>query len=347
MTDSVSKLTIRSNTSLRDAIAAIDKGAKQIALVTDDHGHMLATVTDGDVRRGLLRGVGLNDPVSAIMQTKFQAIKMSQGPKAAKLLMQERGVHHVPIVDEEGRLVDLAYVDDLAGNSRRETLVVLMAGGLGARLMPLTETVPKPMLNMGERPILEVILNKFLDQGFYKFIIAVNYKAEMIKGHFGDGAQFGANIKYVHETIRMGTAGALSLIPSQPEAPFIVMNGDLLTTLNFGALVDFHTEEAAVATMCARKFRMQVPYGVVQFEGTKFQTIIEKPVESYFVNAGIYVLSPSTLVHLKPGAPLDMPDLFERVRNDSGNASVYPMTEYWIDIGRLEDLERARADFGE
>lgn len=347
MANLLKSLTVLPDAKLREVMELIDSGAKQVALVTDASSRLLATVTDGDIRRGILRGVGLDDPVSEVMNLQFTAVSVTQGREAARRVMQERSFHHVPITDPDGRLVDVVHIDDVTGISRRETQIIIMAGGLGTRLRPLTETVPKPMLPIGGRPILEVILNNLMEQGFYNFTLSLNYKGEMIEKYFGDGSNMGASINYLREDRRMGTAGALSLLPERPSAPFIVMNGDLLTTLKFGSLVDFHVETGSQATMCARQFTMQVPFGVVEFDGPKFLSIVEKPVHSHFVNAGIYVLSPETLDHLDSGEPCDMPDLFDQILNSDGEASVYPVAEYWIDIGRLDDLERARSEFGE
>lgn len=331
--------------TLRQAVAAIDRGTRQIALVVDDAGRLVATVTDGDVRRGLLRGLGLDSPVAAVMNRTPITIHEEDGPEAARRLMRARRLHHVPIVDEGGRLVDLAWIDDISGITRRETRVVLMAGGLGHRLRPLTETVPKPMLPIGGRPILEHILRSFVDQGFVRFTISLNYLGEQVQDHFKDGEEFGAEIDYIEEKERLGTAGALSMLPERPDSPFIVMNGDLLTQIRFEALLRFHSEIDAVATLCARRFEMQVPYGVIDSEGSYLRGILEKPVHSHFVNAGIYVLSPMVLDELSLGQPLDMPDLFTRITDGGAKAGVFPLREYWLDIGRLEDLQRARAEF--
>ncbi|MDO8982380.1 nucleotidyltransferase family protein [Cypionkella sp.] len=339
-------LSVGTAASIHEAMAAIDRGARQIALVTDADDRLVGTVTDGDIRRALLRGVALDAPVTEVMHIEFAAARVDSGPSAARQMMLARKLHQLPIIDAEGRLVDLLHVDDLTGLTRRETRVILMAGGLGTRLRPLTETVPKPMLPIGGRPILEKIIGTFVDQGFYRFTIALNYKGEMIRDHFGDGAAFGAEIEYVHETQRMGTAGALSLLPVRPDAPCIVMNGDLLTSLQFDTVLRFHAETGAMATMCAREYSVQVPYGVVEVvDETRLRGIVEKPTYTHFVNAGIYVLSPEALDNVVPGTWLDMPTLFERVIAQGLTASVFPLQEYWIDIGRMEDLERARVDF--
>lgn len=345
MNENVKDLVLPADATLHDAVAAIDRGGRQIAMVVDGDGRLMATVTDGDVRRGLLRGVGLEAPVSEVMNTSPTCIRESEGREAAIALMRRKHLHHVPVTDADGRLLDLLWIDALTGVTPRDTRVVLMAGGLGTRLRPLTETVPKPMLPVGGRPILEHILANFVAQGFDRFTISLNYRGEMIRDHFGSGHDFGAEIEYVEETEKLGTAGALSLLPRRPDAPFIVMNGDLLTSMRFDSLIRFHRETGAQATMCAREFNMQVPYGVIRMDGTRLLEIEEKPVHTHFVNAGIYVLSPESLDLIQPGTPLDMPVLFERIIAGGGTPSVFPVREYWMDIGRMEDLERARVEY--
>lgn len=340
-------LVIPPDATLREAIAVIDQGARQIALVADSAERLIAIVTDGDVRRALLRGVGLDTLIVEVMNPTPLTVRAEDGIEAAYRLMRTRSLHHVPVIDDAGRLVDLASIDDMQGIARRDTRVVLMAGGLGKRLRPLTEATPKPMLPIGGRPILERILRNFVDQGFFHFTISLNYLGQKVRDHFGHGSDFGADIVYVEEEERLGTAGALSLLPERPAGPFIVMNGDLLTQMRFDALLRFHDETKATATLCARPFEMQVPYGVIDTDGSYLRGIVEKPVHSHFVNAGIYVLSPEALDELRPGEPLDMPDLFTRLTDGGAKAGVFPLREYWLDIGRPEDLERARAEFGE
>ena len=213
------------------------------------------------------------------------------------------------------------------------------------RLRPLTETLPKPMIPLGDKPLLERIVTRFKAQGFSRFTLSLNYLGEVIRAHFGDGAALGVEIDYVEETQRMGTGGALSLLPQRPDAPFVVMNGDILTTTSFGAMMDFHLETASAVTICAREFSMQVPYGVLNTEGTTLVSMAEKPVQTYLVNAGIYALSPCVFDYLTADTPLDMPDLIERVKQAGHKVSVFPVREYWMDIGRIEDLDRARAEY--
>ena len=251
----------------------------------------------------------------------------------------------MPVLDAEGRLVDLATVDDLFGVTPKDTRIVLMAGGLGTRLRPLTETIPKPMLPVGGKPLLEQIIGVFADQGFWRISISVNYRAEMVRDHFGDGSDFGVEIDYVEEDRAMGTAGALSLLPDKPDAPFVVMNGDLLVALQFSELLSFHKDMRATGTMVVRDYEYQVPYGVVRSENGLMTAIEEKPVERFFVNGGIYILSPEALDHLTPDEPLDMPDLLTRITGTGGRVGVYPLRDYWRDIGRIDDLEAARSEF--
>jgi len=340
-------LTLSETSTIRDAMTAINLGARQIALVVGDDGSLRATVTDGDIRRGLLRGVGLDAPVAKVMQTNFSSVTEAEGHKMALELMRARGLHQMPIIDEMGRLVDIALIDEVPGIQQRDTRVVLMAGGLGTRLRPLTDNMPKPMLPVGGKPILELILRDFTEQGFHDFTISLNYKGEMIRDYFKDGSRFNAQINYVEETKRMGTAGALSLLETRPDSPFIVMNGDLLTAIPFEALIRFHQETGSRATMCARDYQMQVPYGVIEVEETTLRRIVEKPIYSHFVNAGIYMLSPEVLDHVSSDEFLDMPTLFERIMVSGERASVFPMQEYWMDIGRPEDLHQARTEYDE
>ncbi len=331
--------------TVHEAVATIDRGRLQVALVVDETQYLLGTVTDGDIRRGLLLGIALEAPVSEVMQRNPTVITFTEGVEKAQTIMREKTLLQVPIVDDDGRLVDLVTINDAVGSTNFDTRIILMAGGLGRRLRPLTDQLPKPMLRIGNRPLLENIIRNFLKQGFNRFTLSLNYQAEIIKNHFGDGRKIDCEIDYIHETERMGTAGALSLLKSRPTNPFVVMNGDLLTTARFDALMKFHVETGSAATVCAREYSMQVPYGVLHADGTKLQSIEEKPTKTYFVNGGIYVLSPTVLDHLEPGTPIDMPEFLDRLMASGQLVSVFPIREYWIDIGRVEDLDRARSEY--
>lgn len=338
---------IDAKASVLDAIKVIDAGKIQIVLVHED-GRLVGTVTDGDVRRGILGGIQLSSLVSEIMNRHPVTVPASATVEEAIALMRTHSIHQLPIVDETGCVVGIRLLDNLLlKRDGEDNWVVLMAGGLGTRLRPLTDDCPKPLLKVGERPIMETILQSFIDQGYRKFFISVNYMAEMIEAYFGDGSRWGAEIVYLRETERMGTAGALSLLPARPEQPFFVMNGDLLTKANFRQMLNFHREHSATATMSVREYSFTVPYGVVQTDDQYLVEIQEKPVHKFFVNAGIYILEPEALDHIQTSAPLDMPALFEMLMKQGRQASVFPLREYWIDIGQHPDLERATVEYGE
>lgn len=345
MITDLQNIIVAPNISLQCVMSVINNSRRQIALVTDDGGGLIATVTDGDVRRGLLKGLGLEAPIYEIMNKNPTTVQAGNSAALAQRLMHERSLKQIPVVDDEGRPVGLLLRDKEFEVVQRSTRVILMVGGLGTRLYPLTERVPKPMLPVGDRPLLERIVMQFKDQGFNHITMCVNYLGHVIRDHFGDGAAFGLEIDYVEETKRMGTGGSLSLLERRPDGPFIVMNGDVLTTTDFGAILEFHTKIASAVTICAREFSMQVPYGVLNTDGSTLLSMDEKPIHKYLVNAGIYVISPLIFEYLEKGAALDLPCMITRVNEAGHTVSVFPVREYWVDIGRIEDLERARAEY--
>lgn len=332
--------------TIRDAIARIDSGNAGIVLVTDETDHLLGTVTDGDVRRGLLKGLNLTDGVSEVMNKAPTTAGHRDDRTAILSLMKRKLFHQIPLVDESGRLVGLETIDELLQPGRRGTPVVLLAGGLGLRLRPLTDEVPKPMLRIGDKPILESILDSFVEYGFCKFHLAVNYKADLIERHFGDGSKWGVEISYLRETERLGTVGPLGLLPELPAEPLIVMNADILTRVNFSQLLDYHRTNQAVATVCVREHRHTVPYGVVSMSGDSLLVgIEEKPTHRSMVSAGIYVLEPQALHELSRGVHCDMPAFLQGLIAREQRVIGFPIHEFWLDIGRLEDLERAAEYF--
>lgn len=326
--------------SIRETIRRIDGSSTQIALIVDDSGRLLGTITDGDIRRGLLKGASLDDPASAIMNASPTCAQPDEGREAILARMKAKLLHQIPVIDADRRVVGLEVLDELLA-ARRENWVVLMAGGRGARLRPLTDDTPKPLLRVGAKPILEIILESFIEQGFHRFFLAVNYRAEMVRSHFGDGSRWGAEIGYLNEQSPLGTAGALSLLPSRPTSPILVMNADLLTRVGFGHMLDFHRAHKAAATMGVREYDFQVPFGVVKIKDQSILSIEEKPTHRFFVNAGIYVLGPETLDLVPRNRPFDMPELFETLIAKGSETAVFPIREYWIDIGRIADFEKA------
>lgn len=332
---------------VRDVIARIGDGEAGIAIVVDAQRRLLGTVTDGDVRRGLLAGSTLEDRVSDIMFKSPRTAAIGSTRDAQLEIMRSAQVKQLPLVDGNGIVQALVLHDDLVGGRKRPNWVVLMAGGLGQRLRPLTEHTPKPLLQIGGKPILQKIIENARDSGFEEIVICVNYLGDQIRDHFGDGRNLGVNIEYIEETKRLGTAGALSLLPSRPAEPIVVMNGDILTSVNIAALVDFHIENQGLATMALNTYNYEVPFGVVQLDGLKIDDIVEKPTQKLFVNAGIYALSPEALDLVPQDEFFDMPTLFGELIKKRNAAIGFPIHEYWLDIGRPGDLEIARKKFSE
>lgn len=341
------EITVTPETSIRDTLRVIDAGSLQIALVTDGSGRLVGTVTDGDVRRGILRNLSVDAPVQNIMNASPTAAAAADSAEEILATMKLKQLRQIPLVDSEGRLVGIEVLEDLLHANDRPNWVVLMAGGFGTRLRPLTDDCPKPLLKVGNKPLLQTILENFIQYGFRKFFISVNYKADMVRAHFADGANWGVEIEYLQESERLGTAGALSLLKEKPEHPIFVMNGDVLTKVNFQHLLDFHTEHASEATMCVREYEFQVPYGVVTVGNHDILRIEEKPVQRFFVNAGIYVLNPSAMHFIPNGQLLDMTTLLQRVVDANMRTAVFPIREYWLDIGQPDDFKRAIGDYPE
>jgi len=330
---------------ISEAVSILDQ-LVQIALIVDADERLLGTVTDGDVRRGLLSGKGLDSPVKDIMNDNPKTAAASMALALAREQMTKHFLLHMPILNETEQVVGLITFKDInAARKNRENIVVLMAGGLGSRLKPLTDNIPKPMLKIGPKPLLETIIDSLIEQGFNKFLISINYHAAMIKQHFGNGENKNVEIGYLEETERLGTAGPLSLIKGHFEHPIIVMNADLLTKLNFDHLLEYHQDHGAPATMCIREYDFQVPYGVVSVDDRHIVSIDEKPVHKFFVNAGIQVIEPNILNLIPAETYFDMPELFEKLVAANTPATVFPILEYWLDVGRIDDYARAEGDF--
>ncbi|HJF34256.1 MAG TPA: nucleotidyltransferase family protein, partial [Sporosarcina psychrophila] len=294
-----------------------------------------------------LKGLALDSPISGVMNTTPICGEVGKQSFYYKKQMRERKLKQLPIVSKNNVLQRILFSSDLELATKKDNKVILMVGGLGTRLHPLTETVPKPMLNVGSKPILETIIESFEEFGFTNFILCVNYKKEMIMDYFQDGSHLGVNIEYIEETKRLGTAGALSLLNEKPIEPFFVMNGDLLTKVNFEQLLDFHNESHTAATMCVREYEYQIPYGVIETDNHELVSIVEKPIHKSFVNAGIYVLDSAVLGYVPTSEFYGMPDLFKRLMTEENKVSAFPLREYWLDIGRMDDYEKANGDYKE
>ncbi|WP_164668018.1 nucleotidyltransferase family protein [Virgibacillus doumboii] len=339
------KILVSPFTSIIKTMEVVDQTALQFAVVVDREGKLLGTVTDGDIRRGILNGLPLESSIQKVMNSNPVYEYSGKNPYYYNEILERRNLQQLPIVDKNKRVCQIFFSNDLHKVKQKDNVVVLMAGGLGTRLRPLTNDTPKPMLNVGNKPILEQIIESFKSFGFSRFILTVNYKKEKIKDYFQDGSFLGVNISYIDENKRLGTAGALSLLNEQPDRPFFVMNGDLLTKINFEQLLDFHNENNSIATMCVREHEYQIPYGVIETDNHKLLSIEEKPVQSNFVNAGIYVLNPEVLEYVPKNCFYDMPDLFNQLMVNNKEVSAFPLREYWMDIGQIDDYEKANVEY--
>jgi dTDP-glucose pyrophosphorylase len=333
------------NSTIREALNIIDASAMQIALVLTDKNKLIGTVTDGDIRRGLLSGLELDDSIESVIYKTPTVCTINQSTEEILKIAFEKKLYKIPIVDFEGTLVGIEEVDGFIKEEEYPYKVVLMVGGLGQRLSPLTDNIPKPLLNVGEKPLLETIIENFSKYGFKNFILSVNYRSSMIEDYFGDGSRFGVNIKYVHENKRMGTAGALSLMREELTTTFFVMNGDLLTNINFDHMIRFHIDSQVMATMGIREYYFQVPYGVVNVNGQRIVSIKEKPSHKFFINAGIYILDKCVLNEIPYDTFYDMPTLFEALIANNNIAGSFLIREYWLDVGQKSDYEQANNDY--
>ena len=332
------------DTPIRDALAKLEASDAKICLIADQHRKLLGTVTDGDFRRAMLRGASFDAPVRTVMFQTPRTLRLGEPQSDAAALMQKEGLRYLPVVDFADRVVDLLALETLLQAQPQTSSVVIMAGGKGMRLRPLTMKTPKPMLDVGGQPMLETIVRRCADAGFTDVYLTVHYQAEVIKAYFGDGRELGVRINYLEETRPLGTAGPLSLLPESND-PVVVMNGDILTKVDLAQILAYHADSGATATMAVREYSIQVPYGIVDLEGHRIAGLREKPRHSHFINAGIYVLGPDALRLIQRDAPLDMPELFDRVRQAGHAALAYPISEYWVDIGQMDDYRRANDEF--
>lgn len=338
------KVVVTPTASIKQVIGVIEAQSLRVALVADENMTLIGTVTDGDVRRGLLKNIALDAPVNEIMNRQPTTADWGTPRRELIEIMERLDILSIPLT-KEGKLAGLETLQVAIAKSRYENPVFLMAGGFGTRLAPLTDACPKPLLKVGDRPLLETLLLNFIKQGFVNFYISLHYKPEMIKAHFGDGSKWNVNITYVYEESPLGTGGALGLLPkSMPKLPIIMMNGDVLTNVNYQRLLEFHENNMAAATMCVREYEYQIPYGVIKGEGSRITAMVEKPVHRFFINAGIYVISQDVVRSVPPNYRIDLPSLLEEKIADRQNVMMFPIHEYWLDIGRMDDFKQAQID---
>ena len=330
--------------TIQQAIRNLDQVAIKIVLVVNEAGELQGTISDGDIRRGLLRGLDLNSPITSIIHRNALVVPPEMVRETVMQLMMANKIHQIPVVDEQHHVVGLHLWDEITTPSVRPNLMVIMAGGMGTRLHPHTENCPKPLLPVAGKPMLEHIIDRARLEGFTNFVLAIHYLGQMIEDYFGNGERLGVRVDYLREESPLGTAGALGLLNPRPDAPFVVTNGDVITDIRYGELLDFHVRYGASATMAVRVHEWQHPYGVVQTQGVDIIGFEEKPVARSHINAGVYVLAPDALSTLVAGSRCDMPALFDRLQASAKRTVAYPMHEPWLDVGRADDLSRANAE---
>ena len=328
--------------TIAQAIRNLDQVAIKIVLVTNEAGELEGTISDGDIRRGLLRGLDLNSPIASVIHRNALVVPREMGREMVMQLMAANKIQQIPVVDEHQLVIGLHLWDEIATPPRRSSLMVIMAGGMGTRLRPHTENYPKPLLPIAGKPMLEHIIERAKVEGFSHFVLAIHYLGYMIEDYFGNGDRLDVRIDYLRENFPLGTAGALGFLNPRPAAPFVVTNGDVITDIRYGELLDFHMRHDAAATMAVRVHEWQHPFGVVQTQGIDIVGFEEKPVARSHINAGVYALDPDALDVLSADAHCDMPTLFERLLAQAKRTVAYPMHEPWLDVGRPEDLAAAR-----
>lgn len=335
---------ISPESSIEKTINVIDKSAMKIALVVSNNNELLGSVSDGDIRRALINQTPLTEGIEKIMNTSPTTAPRNTTNARLLQMMRRHGLLSVPLIDN-GKVVGLKTMQDIIDRPVYDNPVFLMAGGFGTRLKPLTDNCPKPLLKLGDKPILEMILESFIHCGFHQFYISTHYMPEAIHEHFGDGSKWGVDIFYVHEKNPLGTGGSLGLLPKDlPDLPIIMMNGDVLTKIDFEQLLQYHNHEKPVCTMCVREEEYKIPYGVVQADGTRLTSLVEKPTNKYFINAGVYVVSRELIDSVGAEQHIDMTDLIEQSIESEKFVSVFPVHEYWLDIGKMVDFHQAQKD---
>lgn len=331
-------------TSIQHAIRSLDQASIKIVMVVNEAGELEGTISDGDIRRGLLKGLDLSSPIASVIHRNALVVTPEMGREVVLQLMGANKIQQIPIVNELRQVVGVHLWDEITTLPARSNLMIIMAGGMGTRLRPYTETCPKPLLPVAGKPMLEHIIERAKLEGFSHFVLAVHYLGHMIQSHFGNGEQLGVQIDYLNEKSPLGTAGALGLLSPRPVAPFVVTNGDVITDIHYGELLDFHVRHSAMATMAVRMHEWQHPFGVVQTRGIEIVGFEEKPVARSHINAGVYALEPDALNLLSQDAHCDMPTLFERLQAKAMRTVAYPMHEPWLDVGRPDDLNRANTE---
>ena len=344
MNSELGKVVVGPNVDVRTAWRVLDAAGLRVVLIADESNNFVGIATDGDIRRGLLSSISLDDPISSLANKSPLTVSAALGKKELISLMEQKGILALPVV-ESGKLLGIETLPSLLAIPQLDNPVFIMAGGFGTRLRPLTDSTPKPMLPIAGVPMLERLVRRFKGLGFVNFFISTHYLPEVIQQHFGAGEEFGVSITYVHEEAPLGTGGALGLLPENvPPLPLIVINGDILTDIDFRTLLQTHDKKGAAATMCVKSYEVSIPYGVIEGKGDTIDCMVEKPTYSYAVNTGIYVLSPSIYKNVPGNIRVDMPTLISQHLDRGDKVIKQIMHGYWLDIGRMDDYNRAQND---
>lgn len=340
----IKRVKLKQNSTIQEALRVIGKERVRLGIVVDKNDKLLGVISDSDIRKALINGKSVDESIEKIYAKNPLTIKENISENELLELSAKTDIYDFPVVDKKGKVISIKSIASLLGRKSISNSVVLMAGGLGTRLAPLTKDTPKPMLKVGKKPILETIIERFHAQGFSHFTLCVNYKKQIIERYFKNGKDFGVEINYTKERSKLGTAGALSLLKEMKES-FIVMNADILTELNFKELLNAHRKSKAMLTMCVREFSYQVPYGVIEKKGNFISKIAEKPTQTFLVSAGIYVCEPQILSFIPKNQNLDMPELITMLLKQNAKVGSFLINDYWIDIGRMDEFNKANEDF--
>ncbi|MBU5591097.1 nucleotidyltransferase family protein [Clostridium sp. MSJ-4] len=344
MKNNINNLFVYKNYTIRQSLQAIDLGAKGIVLLVNEDGTLIGTITDGDIRRAILRGASLDDSIENVAHYNPISVKQSMTKEEIKDIFIKKAVKHIPIVDIDNKVIDLVRINDILLPDGKENLVVIMAGGLGTRLKELTREIPKPMLKVGKDPILQHIINNFKQYGYNKLVLSVNYKADIIENYFQDGYAYGVKINYVREKKRLGTGGGIKLTKDYIKAPFFVTNGDIFTSLNVEDMMNFHIENKFDITVGVRRHSFKIPYGVINSEENSIISVEEKPTMEYLINGGIYCINPDIIDYIPNDEYYEITDLINRCIKEGKKVGSYEIKEYWMDIGRIEDYYKVNED---
>ncbi|MBU3193972.1 nucleotidyltransferase family protein [Clostridium algidicarnis] len=344
MKDNIDKLFVYKHYTIRQAIQSIDLGVRGIVLLVNEDELLIGTITDGDIRRAILRGVQLDDSIENVVHYNPISVKKDITKEEMKDIFIKKAVKHIPIVDINNKVIDLISINDILLPEGKDNLVIIMAGGLGTRLKELTKEIPKPMLRVGKDPILQHIINNFKQYGYNKLVLSVNYKADIIENYFQDGYAYGVKIQYVREKKRLGTGGGIKLAKDYIESPFFVTNGDIFTSLNVEDMMSFHIRNKFDITVGVRKYYFEVPYGVINLEKNVIKSIEEKPSVEYLINGGVYCINPDIIDYIPDDKYYEITDLINKCIKEGKKVGSYEIKDYWMDIGKVEDYYKVNED---